>query len=79
LEPVALLMGAVLRLYVRVGFLARAGAPNDVVDGAVNDTGAGAGWTDSYGAGDGTGDGAGLMAVDVSNGGNSIAFSTDEV
>jgi hypothetical protein len=79
LEPAALLMGAVLRLYVRVGFLARVGAPNDVVEGGEYDTGAGAGWTDSYGAGDGEGDGAGSIAVDASNGGNSIACSVDEV
>ncbi|HEY6283229.1 MAG TPA: hypothetical protein VIW22_04820 [Nitrososphaerales archaeon] len=43
MEPAELLIGAVLRLYVRVGFLARVGAPNDVVDGGAYDTGAGAG------------------------------------
>jgi hypothetical protein len=30
----SLLTGAVLRLYVRVGFLASVGAPKEVVDGA---------------------------------------------
>ena len=66
----ALLTGAVLRLYVRVGFLVRVGAPKDGVDGAVYVTGAGAGWTVSYmagaGAGSGAGDGAGATTTGAS-------------
>ena len=41
----ALLTGAVLRLYVRVGFLVSVGAPKEVDDGAAYVTGAGAGWS----------------------------------
>jgi len=61
----ALLTGAVLRLYVRVGF-ERVGAPKEVDDGAAYVTGAGAGWTVSYiaGAGAGAGSGAGSDAGD---------------
>jgi len=45
LEAPLLLTGAVLRLYVRVGFLEMEGAPKDEVDGAVYWTGAGVGCT----------------------------------
>lgn len=40
-----LLTGAVLRLYVRVGFLEMDGAPKEVTDGAAYWTGAGVGCT----------------------------------
>jgi len=45
LVPGELLTGAVLRLYVRIGFFVNVGAPKDVVGGGVYVTGAGAGWT----------------------------------
>jgi hypothetical protein len=45
LEPGALRTGAVLRLYVRIGFFVRVVAPKDGVEGAEKVTGAGAGWT----------------------------------
>jgi hypothetical protein len=69
----ALLTGAVLRLYVLVGFLARAGAPNDVEEGAAYVTGAWAGWTVSYIAG--AGDGAGSAVKGASTAGTSCACS----
>jgi len=83
LEPAALLMGAVLRLYVRIGFFVKVGAPKVVVDGAVYVTGAGAGWTISYsagagsaaGEGSGAGDGAGSATAGASAAGTSGACS----
>lgn len=69
LEAESLLTGAVLRLYVRVGFLASVGAPKEVVDGAAYVTGAGAGWTVSYSAGNGAGagDGSGEATIGASS------------